>query len=192
MTAGIPVVPWVTAWSAEVVDPRDVLLRPGLDRVRYVDEELADYRYGVLWTRERDARGEGEPVWRDVHARRQREAISGPRCQVCGTQLPRENVPWLLPRGIFEELAGQKNLTITPPTCEACWPVAEARCPHIRRATPARLHVANTLRWGVMGDLYHPLQRVRGIWVPFQDKPTLSHVVARQLVVQLGDYEEIQ
>jgi len=184
-------VPWVTLWSAEVIPPERTWILPGLDHVSYRDQRHSDRHLGVIWHREQEAQRQGDPLWREVHSRRQRRAMLDPRCQVCGGRLFAPDLPWLFPRRLYENLQENELRTITPPTCEECWPLAEARCPHLRGEETVRLHVGYALPWGVMGDFFHPLKRAQRIYIPFTDNEMLRYTIAKQVVVQLDGVVEV-
>lgn len=93
-TAATTIAPWVTIWSDEIIPVTDIYIVPGLDRLRYLDENPSDWFMGVLWHRERIGMT-GHPIFSQVHSRRQRRAMTNPQCQVCGTRLPKRNIPWL-------------------------------------------------------------------------------------------------
>lgn len=187
--SGQRTVPWVTLWSAEQTPVEEIVLYPGLDRVRYLDEHPSDWFMDVLWTRERIGKN-GEPIFAQVHARRQRQCMLRPRCQVCGERLPTTNIPWLLPAGEFKGFANMDTVTtMTPPTCEPCQTVAWRLCPHLKREDVVRLSVHSVTPWGVHGDLYHPVQRIKDVRMAF-DSEAMSHVIAKQLVVAFDGWTQ--
>jgi len=179
------IVPWITLWSGEVVSPQSTFVDLGVDRLRYSDPQDDDTFMDVLWRRELNRQGSGGPIWGQVHARRQRQAMLEHRCQVCGEALPSTNVPWLMPRAEWDNNLPQLSCTNNPPTCERCWPIAAARCPHLRAKGFVKFYVAMVKPWGVLGDIYHPAIQERGMWVSFDRRRALSHLIARQLLVQL-------
>lgn len=189
------VAPWVTLWSDEVVKSTDIRLKPGYDRVRYVDERPDDWFMGVLWERERIGRS-GGPLFREVHARRQRRCMVDPRCQVCGDRFAygktsTQGVAWLMPKWEFKMLRSQPEMTTTtPPTCERCWHIAEFRCPHLRARGTVRFFADIVEPWGVFGQLYHPLIQRRGEVAKFNTIKA-RHMIAKQLIVKIDNIVEV-
>lgn len=193
-------VPWVTKWSGERVEREGlhVVAEPGGFALAYEEPGPFDRdSLGALWLRDAPGR-RGEPLFAQVHAGRHRQCMVGPRCQVCGRRLPEEEIPWLFPAGLWA--AGEpERLTVTPPTCLACWSLAERLCPHLRRGGVVRVVVERRELWGVVGDLYVPVEE-RGVrrtevrprsWVAFTDRPALRLTLAKQLAVRLLGAREV-
>lgn len=155
--------------------------------------------FGVTWLKMSNEQGSGDPLFSQVHTLRQVRCMKGPRCQVCGARLPRnEPISWLL-NGVTDTAvynvvsAGSGDmLTQTPPVCRDCIPRALLRCPHLSAlANPIVLHVTGFERWGVQGDLYASASDVkRNEVLPF-GHPYLRWMLGRQMVVKLTNYIEV-
>ncbi len=180
------VVPWVTLWSGEVIPTKQTVILPSPDGLGYASPRSSDFFMGALWHRELDKPGSGGPVWSQVHGGRQRAAMLEVRCQVCGEKLPATDIPWLMPAKEWQGEFATKRITNTPPTCEECWSIAEARCPHLREKGFVRFYARSLEPWGYLAGLYHPLVKRSGLWVRFGEK-VVPHIIAKQLIVKIVD-----
>ena len=129
-------VPFITAWSGETfVSPR-LVWRDG--RVAYANERKHDRdAFGVLWRRSASRPGSGKPEYGRVHNGRQRRAMGGLLCQVCGRSTRPEatgdGVLFLLSREEYEWGPWPAPVTTThPPVCVRCAVVSVSACPHLR------------------------------------------------------------
>jgi hypothetical protein len=115
--------PWTAPWSAEAafhLEPSAAF--PGL-------RELI----------QREAPGEGEPQFQGMNLMRQRRAIVGHLCQVCGEATSPDD-RWLFPTvtGAFIKApGGARFATHMPPTHDACAQRARRLCPHLRATLAA-------------------------------------------------------
>lgn len=196
-------IPWVTRWSDEQPhrDELAIQVGPSTDytglKFRWEsnpDAELRD-RAGFLWQREVPNRqGKGEPQFAHVATARQRRAMTRKLCQVCGTKLPEgKPINWLFGPGQLEHIAGSA-LTMSPPTCDGCVPVAQRLCPHLLRSGWTLAKVLEYRIWGVSGELAYldptdrRIKRQNNATVGYDNiSPPLSPeaVLAKQQVVEL-------
>jgi hypothetical protein len=90
--------------------------------------------------------------------------MTAPLCQVCGKRARELNgrIGWLIDADKWALPSDRRNppLTITPPTCHACRPLATKHSPHLRSTATTPLTVAAAHLVGVYGDLYAPPRRV--------------------------------
>lgn len=196
------VVPFIARWSGEShaapVVMRQIGRRgrktigPGRRQgIGYAGERSFDRADGVLWVRAPSGPGKGKPEYGKVHSLRQRIAMAGLRCQVCGGAADRnaDGVLWLVDAEVGELRPGDER-TSHPPVCVPCARRAVSACPHLRKAWVA-LRVRSPRMWGVSGALYRPSRPVP-VAVdagPFAfGDPLLPWVVAHQLVAQLRDF----
>lgn len=183
-------VPWVTRWTSEVRNDGGTMTPTG---VAYRDETPGERVLDVLWLRHNDSPGEGEPQWKTVHTYRQRDAMLGPCCQVCGRVIEGK-VTWLMPLSMlaFETHKGRIK-TSTPPTCEDCIEIAQSSCPHLGDKGSVVLDVRHYRHWGVFGDAFLPSTAGKALHtmidVPFGDD-RLKYVMAKQLVVEIFDWRK--
>ncbi|PJE95637.1 hypothetical protein CUT44_21960 [Streptomyces carminius] len=154
-------VPYVAAWSAETVSVAGALtVRPGGAGLAYRDEVPGDRdRHGVLWARMSRSPGQGRPDFRKLHSHRQRRAMLGLLCQVCGGTADRTARGWLfaLPRPDPERRSPgwpEGALSTKPPLCRPCAALAVRHCPHL--ADPVAIRVRKPRVWGVFGGLVTP------------------------------------
>jgi hypothetical protein len=83
---------------------------------------------------QREAQGEGEPQFQGMNLMRQRRAIVGHLCQVCGEPTPPDD-RWLFPTvtgAVVKAPGGPRYATHMPPTHAACAERARRLCPHLR------------------------------------------------------------
>ncbi|MDI5973119.1 hypothetical protein POF50_027875 [Streptomyces sp. SL13] len=191
-------VPFITAWSGEVrAQPR--LVWRG-DRIGFANERPRDRdAFGVLWRRAANKPGQGKPLFGTTHAGRQRRAMGGLLCQVCGTptrpEATDDGVLFLLSRTDYEWQPWPAPIKIThPPVCIRCVPVSLSACPHLRddyvgiRCRAPRLYgVSGVMHMPRSGpvpipDATHPIGTL-----PFADT-RIGLIHAAQLVVKLDHY----
>lgn len=166
------VVPWVTKWSAEEIDPTQHHLQfdqTGQLRLVFTDEQPSDRflagslrtSHGepmpgsdVLWYREGRDRS-GTPLFAQVNGRRQANCILSSRCQVCGGKIRRteHGLPWLFSEAQLLRVQ-TFQMTDNPPTCRECMPKALRLCPHLRTGGARAFYVGRHFPVGVSGDLY--------------------------------------
>lgn len=158
-------VPWVTRWTNEVVDDAsNVVITRREDGGLSVHYENSKHesrdRFGILWQREGIGRG-GEPQFGAVNTYRQRRCMLKSRCQVCGGPVQDHAegggpTTWLMPLGFLQWVQDEVHteptpVTATPPTCEACIPLAIDVCPNLRAEGYELYHVLSWGVWGVRG-----------------------------------------
>lgn len=142
-------VPWITRWSGEVNgDPLSVgFTAEGQLHLYYADGREDRDRHGVLWKREGLGRT-GEPQFAEVNTYRQRASMTRRLCQMCGSKIEDRPMRWLMDRSQLVQEAGL-TLTVSPPTCAACVPLALELCPHLRTHDAVVLKVLEYQVWGV-------------------------------------------
>lgn len=183
-------VPWVTRWSGERIDtPLQVSLSRDGVHLNYEDGQETYDGHGVLWKREGLTRA-GEPEYSQMNTYRQRACMSRRKCQVCGAKINERPIRWLVSRAQFQEA-----LTMSPPTCSSCIPLALELCPHLKSNPYLILKVLDYEPWGVYGEAVTidyetgKGRDLRGVYVPYADPPIdLTAVVAFQQVVQLTKF----
>lgn len=189
--SGHVVAPYVTAWSAEVDPPHELVEVPGRG-IAYTDESVTDRdSRGVLWFRTPFRPGQGRPVFGKVHPLRQRRAMRRLLCQVCAGPADRtaDGVLWLLKDHREDWPGWPQGMGVTePPVCLPCVRLSVRVCPALRRGAVAvrarRFPVA-----GVRGGLYAGRRRpvpVGEATVDFND-PAIRWVRAASLLRKLGD-----
>lgn len=153
-------VPHAVMWSGEITTQRGLTVRPDGSGLCYQDETRADRdKHGVLWARVHQAPGEGRPNYRALHSVRQRRAMHGMLCQVCGGPASRTSRGWLFllqrsdaPQDGTDWPEG--SLSTKPPICEPCAGLALRFCPHL--TDPIAVRSRKPTVWGVYGDFYLP------------------------------------
>lgn len=185
------VVPWVTRWTDEQPNtPLKVSMTPDGLLLHYEDGKENRESNGILWIREGIMRG-GEPQFSQVSTYRQRACMVRCRCQVCGKPITDEVIPWLFAPGQLQENDG-KTLTMNPPTCSDCVPIARELCPHLKRVDVIQAQVLEYRAWGVSAELMTNDGRRHNHQMISYDKeyPNLSKtaVVAKQQVVELTKF----
>lgn len=154
-------VPFIVRWSGEHNAPMPITERRRRPGIGYTDERYFDRdTHGVLWTRTPSQPGRGTPEFGKVHSLRQRIAMAGLRCQICGgpADRNRDGVLWLVDAGPGE-LDHGAEYTSHPPVCRPCAHRSVHACPHLRHAVTA-LRVRSFAAGGVNGVLYHPARPV--------------------------------
>jgi hypothetical protein len=187
------IVPWVTRWTSEVRNPAlQPSYNPGTGGLAldFLDEQPSDRIDGVLWMREGNSRGEGEPEWKQVSSHRQRACMLDQRCQVCGMKIEDTEIPWLLPASAMDRKTRTGLTTMTPPTCAACIPIAMRSCPQLGRTKVNAVTVTAYRPWAYFADyvrLEQGRQRHGQGEIPW-NSADLSPIMARQVIVELYAY----
>jgi hypothetical protein len=187
-------VPYITRWSAEKAAATPVIRRRRGTGIAYADERSYDRdEHGVLWTRAPSQPGRGRPQYGSVHSLRQRLAMSGLLCQICGRPADRTSngVLWLLDAGRDDPTLWKgRERTVHPPVCMSCAVRSASACPHLRRAHIV-LRVHAFAPSGVHGALYAPgaaaPQAVEATNLSFGD-PRMPWMRASQLVMRLSEF----
>lgn len=113
-------VPWSVAWSAE----QGYRIIPSRDFTGYLEVD------------QRQARGEGEPLFALIHASRQRRAMIDMLCHVCGEPTQRSD-RYLFPAasgGMVTLHDGSQQFGCNVPTMHlGCAERAAAACPHLTK-----------------------------------------------------------
>jgi hypothetical protein len=124
----------------------------------YKDEEPYDRdRHGVLWNRMVSSPGVGRPHFASMHSHRQRRAMLGLLCQVCGGPADRTSRGWLFMTERDEKTQSsphwpEGSLTTKPPVCGSCAEVALRYCPHLK--DPVFIRSRKPRVWGVFGGFF--------------------------------------
>lgn len=190
-------VPYITRWSGEADDSMPMTYRRRGTGVAYTDERSFDRdEHGVLWARMPSQPGRGRPQYGIVHFLRQRLAMSGLRCQICGRPADRsaDGVLWLLDADPDDPTFrnGQER-TAHPPVCMPCAVRSTSACPHLRRSFTV-LRVRAFIPYGVRGALYRPTagppQAIDAINLPFGD-PRMPWMRAGQLIMRLTEFSVV-
>lgn len=208
---GLPV-PFITRWTGEIDTARrplhfanasDGRLAIAIDDPRLNPFGLAAGfnsqrdEFGLLWHRDLDRPGSGEPEFKSVHAARQRQCMIDGRCQVCGKRFGADPVTFLDSVTLLnkttstqQQAQGRPFQTFTAPTCAACVPTVLAKCP-ANRGTGRVLVTAHAYRpCAVSGDLYGAgYQEQARIQIDIDD-PRISRFVVKQIGVEVLDYTE--
>lgn len=189
-------VPWVARWSGEVLrEPCQVGKLPSGKAVVFYEDgrEFRDDR-NVLWLREDFRRG-GTPEFAQVSVHRQRTAMRKRLCQICGHKIPPGVIDWLMvPHQLEQAESGTKTVTMSPPTCQQCIPLALKLCPALKKAHII-VRVLEYRVWGVSGLLVsfdengRTRQSDRQKLIPY-DRPgwDYSPVLAKQQVVEFTKF----
>ena len=184
-------VPFITRWTGEDDAPSPVVERRDGRGIRYADERAYDRVDGILWARVPSQPGRGKPEFGVVHSLRQRLAMNGLLCQVCGQSADRnaDGVLWLVDAERDDLRPGDER-TSHPPVCLPCARWSVHACPHLRRAWVA-VRVRSFALCGVNGALYAPGRPapvvLRAGLLDFGD-PFLPWVRASQLIMALQDF----
>ncbi|WP_328911757.1 MULTISPECIES: hypothetical protein [unclassified Streptomyces] len=188
-------VPYIARWSGERDAPMPVVMRKGGRGIGYADERSLDRDGGgVLWSRTPSQPGRGTPEFGKVHSLRQRIAMAGLRCQICGgpADRNRDGVLWLVDAAPGE-LSHGAEYTSHPPVCRPCAHRSVHACPHLRTNVTA-LRVRDFAASGVNGVLYHPARPVpvaaEANRFDLRD-PRITWVRAYQTITTLRDFTVI-
>lgn len=184
-----PIVPYITAWTAEQDPPYELVERPG-GGIAYRDEMLADRdSHGVLWFRTPHRPGQGRPDFGRVHPLRQRRAMRRLLCQVCAGPADRtdDGILWLLRDHRDDWPTWPAGMGVTePPICAPCARTSVRLCPALRRGA-AVVRVRTYPLAGVRGSLYsagHAPMAIREETATLED-PILRWIRAANLVREL-------
>lgn len=192
-------VPWVTRWSHERSADRlnygVQVTRDGSFRLGYKDGKDVRDGTGMLWQREGIARG-GEPEWAAVNTYRQRSSMRRCQCQVCGKKIDERPIRWLMPPDGIEQVDEDTFITMQPPTCSECIPLALDLCPNLKKYGYQILKVIDYDQWGVYGDVVTMTEggprrfksAVSYNTADYGPDFRLAHVMAQQAVVRLGKF----
>ncbi|GAA2945842.1 MULTISPECIES: hypothetical protein [Streptomyces] len=180
------VVPYIAAWSTEEqVSPDPVRA----DRLRFPGEPDGLAQGEPLWLRRALRQGHGRPLYGRVHPQRQRRAMRALLCQVCGGPADRDERGWLwlLPDGRADWAGWPDGLmTVFPPVCGPCAPVALRECPQLAAGCVA-VRVGRSEVCGVYGARYWPDPQVPPtVGVVEDDDPGVRWVLATQLLRSLS------
>ncbi|MDX3672679.1 hypothetical protein [Streptomyces europaeiscabiei] len=192
---GLPVA-HIAAWSGERL-PKPLVVRAS-DGVAFADAVGANGqaqgrdRAGVLWERWALRQGDGEALFDVVHAPRQKRAMRKLLCQVCGgpSDENEQGRLWLLEdyRGV--EGWPEREVTVHPPVCLRCAPLAASLCPHLRGKVAA-VRARQVSLDGVYGMVYAsdggPLPVPVKKKVVFNDDWRRKWTVGAQLAATLTD-----
>ncbi len=190
------VVPFIVRWSGESAGGSQVVVRRDGKGIRYADERSYDRDgHGVLWSRTPSRPGRGTPQFGTVHGLRQRLAMDGSLCHICGQAADRDadGTLWLVDTHAHD-LDPEVERTFHPPVCEPCVHLSVRACPHLRHGWTA-LRVRTSTPYGVRGALFAP---ARPAPVPTHidtfpyGNPFLPWVRAGQLIVELRDFTVVR
>ena len=192
-------VPWVTRWTGQV-SPDAINVKLDADGHLFAGYEgpVQENREanGVLWIREGLSRS-GFPEFSQLSTYRQRVSMTRRRCQVCGRRIEPGVIRWLLSRDQLLTSRAGDTITMSPPTCDGCVPLALELCPHLR--IPGKAVVAKVLEyetWGVYGSVVGLDKQMKAIekkgLVCYFDQDQYPFpfecVVARQLIVRFNKF----
>lgn len=96
------------------------------------------------------SRGEGDPVWGEMHEARQRETVSTCRCQVCNCKLKGDVAYAMDVPHTFQanQLAKPQPLLLEPPVCKRCAAITLKFCPgNKRRQELGQLQCFQVMEW---------------------------------------------
>lgn len=188
-------VPWVARWTGQVYGrPAQVTTIEGRSNLFYEDgHEIRDEHHGILWIREGLTRN-GDPEFAQVSAHRQRMAMRRRLCQICGGGLPDGVINWLMHPDQLEVRQDGSTLTQSPPTCDACIPLALKLCPALKKSHQI-VKVLEYQLWGVSGlivsvDEDRKVQQSRrNVLIQYgREGWNYGAVVAKQQVVELTKF----
>lgn len=195
-------VPYISSWSSERlrVPPLTVRGDRRSGSIGYVNERNGDRdASGGLWARCESRPGWGTPEFGRMHPVRQRRAIGGLLCSLCGRTTAREQTArghlYVLNRQDYEvDRAFGTVVTAEPPVHVECARLAVGGpCPNLRdfvalRANRRRIH-------GVHGRIMVPDRtgtlRCAGLDTVPRDDWRIRWVVGLYLNVHLQDYVEV-
>jgi hypothetical protein len=153
--------------------------------------EVREAKTGILWMREGIGRG-GEPQFSQVSVHRQRAAMFKQLCQVCGQRITDRPIQWLMSAKQLEQAPDGETITMSPPTCSACVPIALDLCPHLRKGDWLIANVLEYEVWGVWGEglvTDHQQQKVtrhKDLKIPYAggiEGLDMTAVIAKQVIV---------
>ncbi|KIF04754.1 hypothetical protein PL81_17020 [Streptomyces sp. RSD-27] len=185
--------PFVAPWSGENSLPGRIVLREGVggQGIGYLDEHPSDRRDDVLWVRMSATPGLGQPELPDMHALRQRQAITHMLCQVCGesTLVGGEERHLFLLAAKDGAPIREGETTASPPIHIACALESVRYCRELRRGHTAAF-VDYCPSWGVAGIEYDPetLRPIPGdglTFVSYAEEARLRWTLAARAVISL-------
>ncbi len=154
--------------------------------------------HGILWRRVVGKPGYGRPDFKAVHFARQRRAMGGLACQVCGRSArgkgsDDDDVLFLLSTNEYDRGHWPEPIeTGQPPVCVPCAHEAVNACPHLRGHFVAVRGIPRP--YGVSGILYLPGRQEPHMYdiqtIPYGDR-RLPWTEATQLVVRLETYKVV-
>lgn len=177
-------VPFIAAWSAEVVQLPRALVTPAGIRL---EGHPPDPSSGVTWKPWLDGQGQGEPYFDKVHVSRQRYVMQRMMCQVCARPVERNEHgwPWLLEDHRGEPGWPEREVTTHPPVCPECQPVSNVQCTP-NRGNFVSVRARRILIDGVYGELYEPGRRPLKT-VLFAGDGRLRWMIGGQMAATLAD-----
>lgn len=182
-------VPHVVPWSGERCSLPPLIGRRS--RIEFVDERSTDRDdRGVLWRRALSRPGDGKPLFKQDHPRRQRRAMLKLLCMVCGEPVERNKrgILWLL-RDYREDWPSwpERMGNMYPPVCLPCARISTIRCPALRNGNVAVR--ARSFISGIYGELYAPgpVPVTSGTATLTFDDPNVRWIVASKLIRTLYD-----
>lgn len=186
------VVPFITPWSTEEVQPT-VVIELGNAGIGYADETLGDRdEHGVLWRRMASRPGRGRPLFGQMHSLRQRKAMGKLLCGICAgpADVTGQGVLWLLQDNRDDWPAWPNGMAATePPVCLPCAHLSVRVCPAIRNRYAAirvgRCEVSGVYGIRYRGGAVFPTT-ARDDIVTFDD-PAIRWTCAVQLVRHLTE-----
>lgn len=209
---GNAVVPWVTRWTGEYPSEEDRRIELSLDPdgglwVFQGAEGSGEEREasGILWQREGIARG-GKPEFSQVSTYRQRAAMRKRLCQVCGKKIQTPVVNWLMAEGQLEATDRGEAITMNPPTCDGCIPVARELCPHLYAQGSTVVKVLEYELFGVYAESIRlrpsetpggqpMVSHMPGAVIRYDDIPASlspTAIVAKQQVVKFTKFRAVE
>lgn len=161
MLGGNSWVPYISTWSGERTgsDGHDRIIgRSDGTGIGYADETILDRDgFGVLWTRTISRIGDGRPLFKQIHAARQRRAMERLLCQVCAQPADRNElgVLWLIPGDYHDDWHNWPEGLCNPhpPMCQPCAEVSTALCPMLRH-THVAVRAGHCPITGIVGARY--------------------------------------
>ncbi len=156
-------IPYVTNWEGESLKRPSLTVlgrRGGKGRLGYRRERPGDRdANGTLWLRTRSRPGVGKPQLGNFHPVRQRRAIGGLLCSVCGKPTAPEATDdghlYVMSAKDYACSPGAPFETSEPPVHAACGWTAAQVCPHLRGNYVALRGKSPTV-WGVCGQVVVP------------------------------------
>jgi hypothetical protein len=186
-------IPYITAWTSEQ-DNTEFALVVRDNRLAYHNETAADRdTRGALWVRHSGRAGLGRPRFGHVHPLRQREVMTGLRCQVCAGEASRTRAGLLFlvaPYPADQRWTGWPDdlHTTHPPLCVPCARLSAEQCHFLGRGFVA-LRARKVVNAGVFGSVYKPYGSgavlARAAAETLYAAPASRWMLASQLMVEL-------
>jgi hypothetical protein len=192
-------IPYVTTWESESLELPPLKVygeRVGKDFLGYKRERLGDRdANGTLWLRTRSRPGVGKPQLGKFHPVRQRRAIGGLLCSVCGKptapEATEDGYLYVMSKNDFECSRGVPFETVEPPVHIACGWTAAHVCPHLRGGYVA-LRGKSPKVWGALGQVIIPngdgTLRNHGVLTISRDDWRMRWIVAQSLLSAFDAY----